>query len=70
MSGEVGCWKRVQHNKTGERAWANLHTKEIFTDSMMRSLLKATEDGAVVGNPAETTEWLSAERSVDVEARK
>lgn len=59
-------WARVQHKTTGERGWLNLQTEEVFTDEMMKSLITAADRGAVVGNPLESTEWMSAEHQTTI----
>lgn len=61
--GQGTKWARVQHSKTGEKAWMNLQTEEVFTDEKFRSLMKASDHGAVVGDPLTSTEWMSAENS-------
>lgn len=54
-------WARVRNSRTGEGGWLNLQTEEVFTDETMRSLITASESGAVAGDPVNSSEWISAE---------
>ena len=63
MDSDKPVWARVKHDVTGNTGWLNLQTREVVSDHKMISLLEASNDGVICGDPLESSEWVSAEKN-------